>query len=154
MKYRPRRGLTLVELLIMAVMMAVLVAVVIPQFGTSTDDTRKISAEYHLSTVRSLIAAYRSQHEGGLPVVNRTQRLAEILTSKTTLDGTVDSLAGGYGPYLPEFPENSFSGSSEVKLITTDPPMATDVTVGNEGGWLYNPSTGRIWLDRNPGFDW
>jgi len=153
MKNLRNRGFTLVEVLIVVVIMAVLAAVVIPQFSASTDDARKSTTEFNLSTMRSLVQTYRGQHGGALPVVNGTQSLAETLTGKTKADGTVDA-TGAYGPYLLEFPENSFSGSSAVKIITNDPAVVGDVTTGNTGGWLYNVTTGGFWMDRNPGFDW
>lgn len=154
MKNMHNPGFTLVEVLIVVVIMAVLAAVVIPQFSASTDDARKSTTEFNLSTIRSLVQTYRGQHNSALPVVNGTQTLADVLTGKTKADGTVDATNGVYGPYLLEFPENSFSGSAAVKIITNDPPVAGDVTTGNTGGWLYNKTTGGFWLDRDPGFDW
>lgn len=154
MKNVRNQGFTLVEVLIVVVIMAVLAAVVIPQFGASTDDARKSTTEFNLSTMRSLIQTYRGQHGGALPVINGSQTLPDTLTNKTKPDGTVDATNGVYGPYLLEFPDNSFSGSNAVKIIANDPAAAGDVTAGNTGGWLYNSTTGGIWLDRSPGFDW
>ena len=50
-----------------------------------------------------------------------------------------------YGPYLREVPTNPFSNSKTVKAITNDPAQAGDVT--GSGGWLYNTTTGGIWID-------
>ena len=119
MKNIRNQGFTLVEVLIVVVIMAVLAAVVVPQFSVSTDDARKSTAEFNLSTMRSLIQTYRGQHKGALPVINGTQSLADTLTSKTKSDGTVDATNGVFGPYVLEFPENSFSGSVGVKIITS-----------------------------------
>ncbi len=154
MKNIRNQGFTLVEVLIVVVIMAVLAAVVIPQFSSTTDDARKSTTEFNLSTMRSLIQTYRGQHGGNLPVINGSQNLADVLTSKTKVDGTVDPTSGVYGPYLLEFPDNSYSASDVVKIITNDPAVAGDVTTGGTGGWLYNQTTGGLWLDRNPGFDW
>lgn len=154
MKNFRNQGFTLVEVLIVVVIMAVLAAVVIPQFSASTDDARKSTTEFNLSTMRSLVQTYRGQHGSGLPVINGTQKLADVLTGKTLSDGTVDATNGVYGPYLLELPENSYSGSSDVKIITNNPAASADVTADNKGGWLYNATTGGFWLDRNPGFDW
>ncbi|MDP6553471.1 MAG: type II secretion system protein [Pirellulaceae bacterium] len=154
MKNIRNRGFTLVEVLIVVVIMAVLAAVVIPQFSSTTDDARKSTAEFNLSTMRSMIQTYRGQHAGELPVINGSQTLSDVMTGKTKVDGTVDATNGVYGPYLLEFPENSYSASSAVKVITNNPPVVGDVTAGNAGGWLYNVTTGGLWLDRNPGYDW
>ena len=75
------RAFTLVEVLIVVVIMAVLAAVVVPQFAASTDDANQSTAEFNLSTVRSVIEAYRAQHDGLLPSLS-AKTLAG-LTAKT-----------------------------------------------------------------------
>jgi prepilin-type N-terminal cleavage/methylation domain-containing protein len=147
-----RLGFTLVEVLIVVVIMAVLAAVVIPQFGASTDDARKSAAEFNLSIMRSSLQTYIGQH-GLMPVINGNQDLGDVMTNKTRRDGTVDNTNGIYGPYVNEFPENTFTRSANVKIITNNPATLGDVTAGG-GGWLYNETTGGLWLDRNPGYDW
>ena len=154
MKNNHNQGFTLVEVLIVVVIMAVLAAVVIPQFSSTTDDARKSTIEFNLSTMRSMVQTYRGQHAGALPVTSGTQSLGDIMTGKTLLDGTVDATNGIYGPYLLEFPDNSYSATNAVKEITNDPAVVGDVTAANAGGWLYNKATGGLWLDRDPGFDW
>jgi type II secretory pathway pseudopilin PulG len=133
--------------------MAVLAGVVIPQFSTSTDDTKKSAVQFNLRIVRSVVQTYRGQH-GQMPLVNDTQILGDVLTNKTHIDGTVDNTNGVYGPYVDDFPANSFSNSGSIKLITNDPATSGDVTAGGSGGWLYNKNTGGVWLDRDPGYDW
>jgi len=148
-----RCGFTLVEVLIVVVIMAVMAAVVIPQFSTSTDDTKRSASQFNLSCIRRVIQNYRAHH-GQMPLVNDTQNIADILTNKTRIDGTIDNINGVYGPYVDVFPANSFSNSVSFKLITSDPATTSDVTAGGTGGWLYNKTTGGIWLDRDPGYDW
>jgi prepilin-type N-terminal cleavage/methylation domain-containing protein len=148
-----RTGFTLVEILIVVVIMAVMAAIVIPQFNNSTDDTRKATVQFNLSIVRSVIQTYRGQH-GQMPFVNDVQDLAEVITNKTQTNGTIDNTNGIFGPYVDVFPENSFSNSISIKLITNDPATSSDVTSGGSGGWLYNKTTGGLWLDRDPGYEW
>ena len=109
---------------------------------------------FNLSTMRSLLQTYKGQHRGNLPIINASQSLEDVFTNKTKMDGTVDNTDGIYGPYVLEFPENSYSASNAVKVITNDPPVVGDVTADNAGGWLYNDKTGGIWLDRDPGYTW
>jgi len=139
--------------LIVVVIMAVLAAVVIPEFSTSTDDTKKSTVQFNLSCIRRVIQNYRGQH-GQMPLVNGSQTLADVLTNKTQINGTVDNKNGVFGPYVNEFPENPFAMSASIKLITNDPATLGDVTAGGSGGWLYNKTTGGIWLDKDPGYDW
>lgn len=148
------RGFTLVEVLIVVVIMAVLAAVVIPQFSSSTDDAKRSTGEFNLSTMRSLIQTYKGQHNGATPVLDVPNKSLTVLLSKTKIDGTIDNTTGMYGPYLVEFPENPFTRSKDVKAIANDPATLGDVTAGNVGGWLYNATTGNIWLDSDPGYNY
>ena len=149
---QPVRAFTLVEVLIVVVIMAVLAAVVIPQFSSSTDDAKSATAAFNLNTLRQIIQIYKTQHIGRVPVHDASAKSLTVLISKTRVDGTIDAVAGTYGPYLGEFPANPYTGSAEVRVITNDPATSSDVTSGNSGGWLYNATTGNIWLDFNPGY--
>jgi prepilin-type N-terminal cleavage/methylation domain-containing protein len=146
-----RAGFTLVEVLIVVVILAVLAAVVVPQF-TSRDDARMSTAQFNLNTLRSVIEAFRIQHHGALPQVDETSKLLEELLQKTAANGAIDA-NGEYGPYLVEFPENPFTGINSVTATAKSTITSGDVTVNNAGGWLFNEATGQIWLDSDPGFD-
>ena len=143
---------TLVEVLIVVVVMAVLAAVVVPQFSLATDDATRSTAEFNLSSMRTIIASYKAQHNGVNPVHDSTAKSLTVLLNKTKVDGAIDAAAGNFGPYLLSFPENPYTGLTDVKSITNDPPKSTDVTASNAGGWLYNTTAGKIWLDSNPGY--
>src|SRR5688572_23716854 len=130
------RGFTLVEVLIVVVIMAVLAAVVIPQFSASTEDAKRSTADFNLSTLRSIIQAYKGQHNGINAAYDAGNKTLTVLLSKTKTDGTIDNTNGAYGPYLVEFPDNPFTNVRDVKTITNDPAKDTDVTANNAGGWL------------------
>jgi len=55
-------GFTLVELLIVAIILAILAAIVVPQFASSTDDARDSSLRSNLAAVRGAIDLYAQQH--------------------------------------------------------------------------------------------
>lgn len=146
------QGFTLVEVLIVVVIMAVLAAVVIPQFSSSTDDAKRSTADFNLSTLRSIIQTYKAQHMSANPTLDAANKALPGLIGKTLQNGTIDA-AGPYGPYLVEFPENPFTGKRDVNATTKTVLAPGDVTANNGGGWLYNATTGQIFLDSNPGFD-
>ena len=136
-----RQAFTLIEVLIVVVIMAILAATIIPQFTDSTKDAKLSTVKFNLATLRSQIQLYRTQHNG----VNPTGTLAE-LTSTTDASGAVGTGANYvYGPYLREIPFNPFNNSKTVTVITVDPATAAQVT--GTGGWLYNATTGNIWID-------
>jgi general secretion pathway protein G len=139
-----RSAFTLIEVLIVVVIMAILAATIIPQFTDSTKDAKTSTVKFNLATLRSQVQLYRTQHNGANP----SATLAE-LTSATDLSGTIGTGSTFvYGPYLREVPTNPFTNSKAVKVITNDPAAAADVTSGAGGGWLYNVTTGNVWIDQ------
>ena len=134
-------GFTLVEVLIVVVIMAILAATIIPQFTDSTGDAKASTTKFNLHTLRSQIELYKTQHNGVVP----SGTLVE-LTKNTDIDGTQGTGAGfPYGPYIRQIPDNPFNNSNTVTVITNDPAVVGDVT--GSGGWLYNDTTGGIWID-------
>ncbi|HEV7279549.1 MAG TPA: type II secretion system protein [Pirellulaceae bacterium] len=139
---RRRSAFTLVEILIVVVIMAVLAATIIPSFSNSVADAKVNTAVFNLNTLRSQIEHYRAEHDGKVPAVV-AGKLPE-LTGKTDKAGTVGP-GGSYGPYLRDLPENTIKSVNTIKTITNDPPVAGDA-VGTEG-WLYNATTGGVWIN-------
>ena len=131
-----RSAFTLVEVLIVVVIMAILAATIIPQFTDSTKDAKASTSKFNLHTMRSQIELYKAHHNGLLP----SATLAE-LTIATDADGNA---GGPFGPYMREIPANPFTNEKTVNPCA-DPAVVGDVTSG--GGWLYNATTGGIFID-------
>jgi prepilin-type N-terminal cleavage/methylation domain-containing protein len=136
-KRSTRSAFTLVEVLIVVVIMAILAATIIPQFTDSTNDAKAATSKFNLHTMRSQIELYKAHHNGDLP---------DAALAKLTIATDVDGNAGGpFGPYMREIPTNPFTNLNTVTTITSDPAAPSDVTSG--GGWLYNATTGGIFID-------
>jgi general secretion pathway protein G len=140
-----RSAFTLIEVLIVVVIMAILAATIIPQFTDSTKDAKASTVKFNLATLRSQIQLYRTQHNG----VNPTATLVE-LHSTTDASGTVGTGANFvFGPYLREIPINPFTNSKTV-TVTAEDPLVT--APAGTGGWIYNPTTGNVWIDYSAPF--
>ena len=136
-----RTGFTLVEVLIVVTIMAILAGAIIPQFINSAADAKASTNKLNLRMMRSQIALYGSQHNNAPP----SGTLIELLKSTNANGSQGTGPNFPYGPYLREIPVNAATNSASVKVITNNPAAAADVTSG--GGWLYNPTTGGIWID-------
>jgi general secretion pathway protein G len=142
------QAFTLVEILIVVVIMAVLAAVVVPQFSGTTDDAKRSTAEFNLGSVRSIVQTFRAHHDGIRPAFPSGATTLEALIKETDSSGVV-KVGGGFGPYLVTMPDNPFTGVSDVKAVKSagTAPVKGDVTANDKGGWIYDVSTGNIWLD-------
>lgn len=104
------KGFTLVEILIVVVILAILGAIVIPQFADASEDAKTSALTADLASIRSQINLYKLQHAGSYPTDATT--LANQLTLKTKEDGSTTN--GTIGPYLMSMPNNPFTGTNTV----------------------------------------
>jgi type II secretory pathway pseudopilin PulG len=104
-----------------------------PQFSPSAEHQKAGTAEFNLATLRAAIESYRAEHDGRCPPADAST-------------GTILGLP------LDQMPENPFTGSRVVRVTQQDRPAVT--VAAAHGGWLYNDSTGQIWLDSDPGNEW
>lgn len=125
----------MVEVLIVVVIMAILAATIIPQFASSSKDAKESTAQFNLSTLRSQLELYKSQHNG-----EYAPTLAD-LTKKTNANHTSTGTPT-LGQYILSIPTDSVTGSNAVATSTANPIGGT--ITGTTGGWIYNSTTGEI----------
>jgi general secretion pathway protein G len=167
-----QRGFTLVELLIVVIILAILAAIVIPQFSSSTVDAQEAALDSNLNGIRSAIELYRAQHNGAYPglvaatgatctvgtagtgAINTAQAVIDQLTKYSSATGTTCSGADPttpLGPYLrkgmPAEPiNNKGSLATEIAVATAGTPLAPAAATG---GWNYDVKTGQIVMNSN-----
>lgn len=130
---RRRRGFTLVEILIVVLILAILAVMVVPQFGSASDETRENALKMNLFHIRQQIELYKHQHNSQWPEL---ENFAEQMTQASNVAGqTAEPGTAGhpYGPYLRQVPNNPFTGDNEVgegDFGTSD--------------WYYNENTGEF----------
>lgn len=167
MKTQLQKGFTLVELLIVVIILAILAAIVVPQFASTTDDAKMASLDSTLANVRAAIQLYYQQHgkypaaalatgatcpNSGTPgtgaatsqdaflsqMVNYTNSAGQ---SCTTSDATFK-----FGPYLSKAPPaDTVTGTvSSIEVIGTG--NLTMIATGDPGpgGYKFDTKTGKF----------
>ncbi|GAF80475.1 unnamed protein product [marine sediment metagenome] len=121
------KGFSLVEILIVVVILAILAAIVVPQFTSAAEDAKESRVTKDLQSLRGQLALYRFDHKNSYPTDIKTQ-----LTTQTDVDGNPGS---DYGPYMREFPANPFI-DHHVQTVKVD---------GHAGsGWKYTAASGEL----------
>ena len=158
-------GFTLVELLIVAIILAILAAIIIPQFASTTTDAQESALRANLSGMRSAIDLYRQQH-GEYPGVTASsggtctgtlgtsaggdqQAIEDQLTRYSNAAGQTCSIAEtgfAYGPYIQEdvLPDNPITGSNVFAILGTGNLEMTATGVAPNNGWMYDTIAGKI----------
>lgn len=163
---RGERGFTLVELLIVVIILAVLAAIVVPQFGSSTAEAKQSALQSTLTQMRNAIELYYHQHGAVYPGFNKAAdgtasaaidyapSFIAQLTKYTEVSGKVSdtkTAAAKYGPYLKSasLPLNSIDDKN-----TLTPNDTGDLTAqgdGTTGGWWFDVKSGKFIANTNVG---
>lgn len=163
-----QKGFTLVELLIVVIILAILAAIVIPQFSSATTDAQESALDSNLNALRSAIDLYRVQHNGKYPgqvaatgatctvgsagtgAINTAQAVIDQLTKYSSASGTTCSGADPttlLGPYLRKgVPADPITNSAAIAVATAGTPLAPAAATG---GWAYDNKTGQIVMNSN-----
>ncbi len=161
-------GFTLVELLIVAIILAILAAIVVPQFASSTDDARDSAVRSNLSGIRSAIDLYTQQHSGIFP--GSVAATGATCTGGTAGTGAADidlafesqlkyytnaagqacsiadigadgSVEFPFGPYIKgDLPDNPVTQDGTIAMVTTG-----NLAMIGVGSSALDPSTAGGW---------
>ena len=128
-RMKARSGFTLLELLVVAAIVALLLAIVMPQL---TEAQKLMDCRQRLGNLRAAINnfyTWAATDDGGgkarFPTIEGLQIAGKVMT-----DGV---------------PDNPFS-DGEIKNDVVDATgLPKGTIVGKTGAWCYNSSTGEIW---------
>ncbi|MFW2374801.1 MAG: type IV pilin protein [Gammaproteobacteria bacterium] len=163
-----QRGFTLVELLIVVIILAILAAIVVPQFASSTDDAKISALDSTLANMRSVIDLYYQQHgtypsataatgaacpgggTAGTGAINTPQAFMDQMTRYTNVAGqscTTKDAVFKYGPYLKKdtLPNNPISDIGTLVVSTTGALGMTGAATA--AGWKFDNLTGQYIAD-------
>jgi prepilin-type N-terminal cleavage/methylation domain-containing protein len=159
---RGAAGFTLIEMLIVIVILGILAMIIIPQITVSTDDAKVSTLKSNLTTMRSAIEFYYTQHGNTYPGAIKTDgsaasgTVAEAATAfadqltlysdstgktskdKTGLTGTV------FGPYVKNaaLPKNPFTDTNDITCDITVVDVTTKTADTGTKAWKFYVKTG------------
>lgn len=165
---RAVQGFTLIELLIVVIIIAILAAIAIPQFSNTSGDAQESASIANLTTMRSAVELYRTQHNGRYPsraptgeapaaacpntgagsvVDNNTNTFRDQLTRFSSASGhTCTTAVAGYiyGPYLRAIPTEPVTNSAAVVVASDD---ATTPAGADTVGWRFQNVSGALQIN-------
>lgn len=163
------KGFTLVELLVVAVVLAIFAAIVVPQFASTTDEAKLSALKSDLSGIRSAIDLYRQQHSSfpgataatgatcpnsgtaGTGAINTAAALVSQLTMYTDITGkacSTTSTTFKYGPYVKAetLPANALTGNATIAMVGTGNLIMVGTSAPG-AGWKYDYVVGKFIAD-------
>jgi general secretion pathway protein G len=139
---RRRNAFTLIEVLIVVIITAVLAATIIPQFVSSTNDSKTSALQFNLHTIRSKIEMYKVHHLGKAPALTT---FVSQMTKSTDVNGATTGTNLIFGPYFQgQVPANPFTGTNTLVAVATAGKAPTGVVTGT-AGWQYDESNGHLY---------
>ena len=161
---RNQDGFTLVELLIVVIILAILAAIIVPQFSAATDDANQAAYDTNIANIRSAIDLYRQQHNdypgaatstGACPAGMANQAgaadseaafLAQLRfytnSAGVACNGTDATFR--YGPYLKDdLPVNPL-GDPAINTVAIVTAGLLGMTSGGSEGWRFDTVTGEF----------
>ena len=156
------KGFTLVELLIVTIILAILAAIVVPQFTATSDDARQSAYDSNLAGMRASVELYRQQHTvypgnvgaTAATCVNGANEVAAVgdasfVTQMTRFTNAAGQACTGtdpnqfrYGPYLKDgIPNNPLGTNNTVTVINAG---ILGIASGSTGGWRFDSVTGEF----------
>ena len=172
-----QKGFTLVELLIVVIILAILAAIVVPQFASTTNDARDSAADSTLAGMRAAIDLYYQQHGNNYPGALTAVPVAactgtagngvatggagataadafmEQLSLYTDVNGGTCSIGDNtvyrFGPYLkkPDIPSDPYTATAALVVVAAGDLLMTADADPGPGGFKYDSLTGKLILN-------
>jgi len=139
-----RAAFSIAELLIVAAIIGILAALVVPQVQNHATTAKAAAAKDNLHLLRSAIDLYAARH-GDVPPGYKDNDSGKQPKEGDFLDQTV-----GHDSYIRKMPVNPFNNLDSIHMINNGQPFPPKAT--GDYGWIYQPGTMTIRLDW-PGTD-
>jgi type II secretory pathway pseudopilin PulG len=133
-----KKSFSLVELIILAAILGIMAAIVVPFFQSQSTQAKEAVSKDHLRILRSAIELYTVQHRGIPPGYEGDNPLSTP-SSSVFLTQMLES-----GTYLKKMPVNPFNGIKTIRMIGNGESFPQNPY--EEYGWVYQPVTKTIRL--------
>ena len=134
-----RNAFTIAELMIVACIIGILAALVVPLVQHQSTEAREAAARDNLRVLRSAIELYAANNSGTPPGYKDNDR-SNPPTGDDFLDQTTVQER-----YMQSMPENPFNDRRSMLVILDGEAFPSEAT--GDFGWVYKPSSNTIRLD-------
>jgi general secretion pathway protein G len=153
MTRRAPAGFTLVELVIVVVIVAIIAAIALPKMSRGSAGAGDASLAQDLSTIRSALDMYQTEHGGAFPSNTSSDLFRNQLTQYTDAQGNAQATRDAthvFGPYLRAIPPLpvGLSRGSTVATVIGPPGTGTAGAASGGAGWYYDGAT--VWANTGP----
>lgn len=152
-------GFTPIELLMAITLLAIVVATLVPQMLSASEQSKQNSLLLRLHLVRGRISQFRDSHQGHLPAEGRNSA-AEFLADLARLAGTSETNEFSRSTFdtapaptrTPEIelpPVNPYTQQSDI-LVIPDRLRPHHFSGNGRHGWAYSSTTGEFRANLSP----
>lgn len=138
MRARFRPAFTLIEILIVVVILGILAAIAVFQFGAVTGESQQTATRTELQKLRRHIGVFQARNNQRFPAVEEG-------------DGTWGEIVNTNREYLLTPPINSWVGGANGRRVVLG--TAPDAAYQTDYGWIFDPTTGQVWAGGYDGED-
>ena len=163
-KSQYQKGFTLVELLVVVIILAILAAIIVPQFTAATDDANQSAYDTNISNIRAAVDLYRQQHNeypgevtstgagcpgGSTNVVGAAGEPAFLAQLRNYTNAAGVACTGTdatfkFGPYLKDdLPLNPLA-TTPINTVNVISLGILGITSDGSGGWKFDSQTGEF----------
>ena len=149
-----KKAFTLVELIIVAAILGIMAAIIIPTFKSLSIKAKESAARANLKILRGTIELYSTQHDDVAPGYENddpTNKPTDAILREQIVELEAQALpaTGMIRAGILDFPVNPFNDKDEVLIIDNEAAFPIEPKQTKTYGWIYQPSNKTIrinWL--------
>jgi len=139
-----RKAFSIAELIIVAAIIGILAALVMPTLHNHAMDAKQAAARENLQLLRGAIELYAARHAGVAPGYEDNDPSGEPTAGRFQNQVTVEDRC------LLQIPDNPFNNLNRMRIVGNNEGFPAEAT--GQDGWIYQPATKVIRVDW-PGYD-